>query len=131
MSLEKDINFLLEKGEIEKVNIASNLDEKNLSVFVGAERYPKRRSDGMTFSDKMNARLNAEDLPDSIKYIIDTHFAQTQFFLEGGKWKSAQREIIKLQPIPHPTESGQYILSPELISEIKQNIDGYVANSYE
>lgn len=133
---ESEYNNSLESSSLKIKSLEDEIHEELQSEqnLVGLDLevslYPKRRRDGMFFSDSMNAKLVKLEAPDSVKDIIDSHFSQVQFFLEGGKWKSAQREINKIQPIPHPQDNTQFIVSPELITEIKANIDGYVSKSY-
>ena len=121
-ALENDLHIVIENAEF--------LTDVQISELVEANRYPNRRKDGLLFSDVMNARLNLLVAPDSVKDVIDTFFAQTQFFLEGGKWKSANREILKLEPIPHPQDSTQFIVSQDLIDEIKARITTYISENY-
>jgi len=87
-----------------------------------AKKYPQRKKDGIAFSDRMNARLILYDVPEADKDHIDTFFSHAQLFLEGGRWKSAQREINK--------KVADTIVSQELIDEIKINIDNYIAAYY-
>lgn len=126
---EDKYNELMEKShsELERLNglltESLEVDESLTLEQQESSKYHQRRVDGLSFSDAMNAKLVILDKPDADKDAIDTFFSQTQFFLEGGKWKSAQREIARIKPTPY--------VSAELIAGIKKSIDNYVKKSYE
>lgn len=103
--------------------------EANDPVVKEAEKYQQRKIDGLSYSDLMNAKLNLFDISsktdaemDAIKDGIDTAFEKVQWFLEGGKWKSAQREVAGIEPHGPVTQ--------DMIDEIKLKIDHYVAENY-
>jgi len=118
-------------------------DEMEVITFK-ALLYKQRKVDGTEYSDLMNARLDSmttnfftsdemtalksafstdeAGVVELAKDEIDTAFQITQVFMEGGKFKSAQREIVK---IPVST-----FVSQDLIDEIKLFIDNYVNLNY-
>lgn len=122
----------------------TDVTTKDERILYKASLYPKKMEDGLIYSNIMNAKLDELDetffTPEQMIFLkqghatdedgvieiakdaIDTIFEKTQLFLEGGKWKSSQREIKKVFP---STFVGQ-----DLIDEIKLDIDTYVNTHY-
>lgn len=125
-------------GGYEDITTKSNL------IDYESKKYLKRKEDGQKFSDIMNAELvlmnvtefseteitelktefsiDEDGIVDLAKDEIDSTFEKTQWFLEGGKWKSAQREIKKVV--------ASTFVRQGLIDRIKLSIDSYVNQSY-
>ena len=121
----------------------TDLDSK---VAFKAALYPQKEIDGKIYSNIMNARLDLlspaffsaaemtalkaafstdeDGVIELAKDEIDTALAGVQLFLEGGKWKSAQRENVKIDP------ANFTFVKQESVDEIKLQIDGYVLTHY-
>ena len=113
-------------------------------IYNKVKHYPKKRVAGIMYSDTMNARLDmlsvaffTDEQMTALKHNystdeagvlehakdeIDTKFEKVQLFLEGGKWKSAKRQIKKVTP--------GIFLDQKTIDEIKDYIFDYVKNNY-
>lgn len=142
-----DLQNFPEPEVVSDVSPGSDYEEYNDALYVlnyKASLYPQKAEDGISYSNLMNAKLDLLDssffteaemngaktalntdedgVIEAAKDQIDTAFEKTQVFLEGGKWKSAQREITKVNVVGFVKQST--------IDEIKLFIDTYVTNHY-
>ena len=118
--LNKNI-LILKNGKIEiGKRVIKRIEKTPLQK--EALKYGRRKQDGVAYSDLMNAELNLSKASDADKSVIDQFFAQTQVLLEGGKWKSALREINSLK--------ANKLVSQKLIDERKKFIQKYVDENY-
>jgi len=124
------------ESEYENVTTEADLVEKEAIL------YPERRSQGVIFSDIMNARLIVlgMGIPDKkLRSTVRKHlykmFRKTRLEVFEGLWISAQREIDDVKPNPVlQSLIDQYELpvnQESLIEEIKTKIDEAVDALYD
>jgi len=119
-----------------------NVTTEEEAISHEASMYEIRRSQGVYFSDIMNARLIliGQIIPDKIlrktvrSYVYDM-FKLTRLEVFEGLWISAQREIEKVKPNPVLQalidDNDLPIYQEELISEISSRIDLAIEELYE
>lgn len=122
MIREELIQKCIDIGLADIVFLEKDMGDLELNEYYEASKYPKRRTDGQQYSDRMGAKMVLLDAPDIVKKEISLFFKQTQDFLCKGWWKSAEREIRDKQPNTYVSQS--------LLDNVRGYIVNYVNKSY-